>query len=234
MLFSKRKRRQAEQREGRKNGWAFASRGTYKLGAKWGHAGAFCAFASPWSRAQPSASQPPRGSSSLWHSLAQWFWHCPLWPLDKNVHLHIPSYPKSICCVLGIKNKCGTLPCPVTTLSLRLWLAFTSIWGKAQTCLKRIVWEAELSPQPVAPLPPDLTQWQGESADSPNKQWGRGTAGSPRVCSLEISRTLFGSLLGRDRAKGNFKMILQKEDSWGWARSSNSCWSHTELQKRWD
>lgn len=65
------KKRQEEQREGWKNGWSFASRGTYKLWTKWGNAGAFYTSASRWSSAQSSASQPPWGSSNLWHNLAQ-------------------------------------------------------------------------------------------------------------------------------------------------------------------
>jgi hypothetical protein len=70
--------------------------------------------ASPWSRKQASAipvserkhhsSEQPstEGSGTV------------LWPPDKNVHLQIPSYPKSIWHDLRIKNKCVGPPLPCT------------------------------------------------------------------------------------------------------------------------
>lgn len=57
---------------------------------------------------------------------------CPLWPLDKNVHLQIPSYPKSIWCVLRIRNKCAY---PLSQ-ALTGFHKHSRSQGDAQTCPK--------------------------------------------------------------------------------------------------
>ena len=57
----------------------------------------------------------------------------------------------------------------------------------------------------MAPLPLTSPSDRVNQLTVPKKQYEQGTAGSPRVFSLEISHTLFGSFLGRDRAIRKFQ-----------------------------
>lgn len=120
-------------------------------------------------------------------------WHCPLWPLDKNVHLQIPRYPKPICCVLRIKNKGGRLPvlCPPN-------LSSSALLSRALEVKPRLVPAMHTVSGTSAPSLRPEAGWI--SLQSLANSGGDGT-GSHRAFSLEVNHTLFGWLLIRERAR---------------------------------
>lgn len=199
MLFWKRERERKIGREvgGRdmKNWMVLSSQGAWELWTKLGSAGTFCpTSASPGSREE--ALQLP-ASEGKRHPSAQpgteRFWHCPLWPPDKNVRSQILSYPKSIWRVLRIKNKCGRLP---STCAHSLSQALTCFHGHSG-------WSPDLSQRgrhqaqrresgTSAPHPAGEAEWISPAVA--DKQ-GWNTAGPHRSRSLANSRSLFGCFL---------------------------------------
>lgn len=171
-FLQREKKRQEEQREGRKNGWSFARWGTYKLWTKWGNAGALYTSASRWGSAQPTASQPPWGSSSLWHNLAQSGSGTVLFGLLTRMFTYTSQVILSPSVVFwGSKTNVDTpLSCdhPIS----QALTCFHKHLGKSPDLSQEDCLGGSAEPTASGTPAPDLTQWQGESTDSPQQTVG--------------------------------------------------------------